>query len=108
MGQHTLYAVLAQTDGSGDAGGVTSSIILFAIIGFVFYFFVIRPQRRRVADMRSLHSSLETGDEVRTVGGMFGRIESIDESQVVLDMGEGTRLRFTVQAIAAKVQEPDA
>jgi len=102
MTQHNFYAVLAQADGGGD-GGFASSLILFAIIGFVFFFFIIRPQRRRVAEMRSLHSSLEEGDEVRTVGGMIGTIETIEDDVIVLDMGGGTRLRFTRQAIAAKV-----
>ncbi len=102
MPQLNFYAVLAQADGGSDAAWA-NSLILFALIGFVFYFFMIRPQRRRVAEMRALHSSLEVGDEVRTVGGMLGRIDSIHDDEVVLDMGDGNRIRFSRQAIAAKV-----
>lgn len=98
-----FIAVVAQGD-TGDAasGGFVSSLLLFAVLGLVFYFLLIRPQRKRASQMRNLHGSLEVGDEVRTVGGMLGRIESIDDSEVTLDMGGGTRLRFTRQAIASK------
>lgn len=106
MGQHNFFAVLAQAD-SGDSGGLASSLVLFAIIGAVFYFFIIRPQRKRVSDMRSLHSSLGTGDEVRTVGGMLGTIVSMDDDVVTLDMGGGTTLRFAKQAIASKTTEAE-
>ena len=103
MGHHNFFAVLAQADSSG--GGIVSSIFLFAIIGGVFYMFIIRPQRKRMADMRSLHSSLGPGDEVRTVGGMIGTIRSMEDDVVELDMGGGTTLRFTKQAIATKLTE---
>lgn len=105
MADLTMFAVLAQSDG-GDAGSgsAVSSLVLFAILGAVFYFLLIRPQRRRVADMRNLQSSIGVGDEVRTVGGMLGRVERLDETEVTLDMGGGTRIRFTRQAIAAKIE----
>jgi preprotein translocase subunit YajC len=106
MAQLNFLAVMAQADAT-DGGGLASSLVLFGVIGFVFYFFMIRPQRRRVSEQRALHDSLDEGDEVRTVGGMLGRIESIDDDLVVLDMGGGTRLRFARQAIAMKVTEAE-
>lgn len=107
MGHLSFFAVLAQAD-SGDSGGVAGSLIFLGLIGAVFYFFAIRPQRRRATEIRGLQASLEEGDEVRTAGGIFGRIDRIDEDVVVVDVGGGTTIRFSRQAIAAKVGEPEA
>jgi preprotein translocase subunit YajC len=102
MGHLSFFAVLAQAD-SGDTGGIAGSLIFLAIIGAVFYFFAIRPQRRRATEIRSLQQSLAEGDEIRTAGGILGRIEQIDGEVVTVDVGSGTRMRFARQAIAAKV-----
>ena len=108
MGNLSFFAVVAQADaGSPSQGSGTASLLLLVGLGAVFYFFLIRPQRKRVATMRSLHGSLEVGDDVRTVGGLLGTIESIDDDVVMLDVA-GTRLRFTRQAIASKVGETDS
>ena len=72
----------------------------------IFYFLLIRPQQRRARQQRELVDSLSVGDEVVTIGGMFGTIESMDEESVTLDAGSGTRIRFIKQAVARKfVQE---
>ncbi len=107
MGHLSFFAVLAQAD-SGDTGGVAGSLIFLALLGAVFYFFAIRPQRRRASEIRGLQASLEEGDQIRTAGGIFGRIDSIDGDLVVVDVGDGTRIRFSRQAIAAKVGDTES
>lgn len=107
MGHLSFFAVLAQAD-SGETGGVAGSLIFLALIGAVFYFFAIRPQRRRAGEIRTLQSSLQEGDEIRTAGGIFGRIDSIDGDMVVVDVGGGTRIRFSRQAMAAKVGDTES
>jgi preprotein translocase subunit YajC len=72
----------------------------------IFYFLLIRPQQRRARQQRELVGSLAVGDEVVTIGGMFGTITDMDDESVTLDVGSGTRIRFVKQAVARKfVQE---
>ena len=87
-------------------GNFTFLISLVLMVG-IFYFLLIRPQQRRVRQQRDLVESLGVGDEVVTIGGIFGRIHEMDEESVTLDVGSGTRIRFVKQAVARKFVEDD-
>lgn len=88
-------------------GGGTSSLIFLGLMVLVFYFLIIRPQRKRAKDQQELSSSLSTGDQVRTIGGIHGTILSIDGDDVVLRVEEG-KLRISRRAVGSRVNEgPD-
>jgi preprotein translocase subunit YajC len=106
-GTHMTAAILAQNQTGG--GQLTFLISLVLMVG-IFYFLLIRPQQRRVRQQRELVDSLAVGDEVVTIGGMFGTIFEMDDEGVTLDVGSGTRIRFVKQAIARKFvrEEPES
>lgn len=93
-------ALVAQQSGSN----VTFLISLVLMVA-IFYFLLIRPQQRRVRQQRSLVESLHVGDEVITIGGLFGTILEIEDETITLDAGAGTRLRYLKQAVARKFVE---
>ena len=97
----TATSVLAQQAGGGN---VTFLISLVLMVG-IFYFLLIRPQQRRARQQRDLVGSLKLGDEVITIGGMFGTILEMDDETITLDAGAGTRLRYLKQAVARKFVE---
>jgi preprotein translocase subunit YajC len=99
-----IAAILAQ----GGGQNVTFLISLVLMVA-IFYFLLIRPQQRRARQQRDLVSSLGVGDEVVTIGGMFGTIFEMNDESVTLDVGSGTRIRFVKQAIARKFvrEEPE-
>lgn len=66
----------------------------------VFWFVLIRPQRRRQAAHQSLISSIGTGDEVITAGGVFGKVKSIADDHIVLEIAPGTNIRLAKEAVA--------
>ena len=86
------------------ADGVSSLIFLVLLIG-IFYFMLIRPQKRRVAEHRSLVESVGVGDEVVTIGGLFGTVQRVGDDEIELEVSPGTRLRFVKSAIARRVTE---
>ena len=97
-------SLVAQQGGAGNFTFLLSLVLMVAI----FYFLLIRPQQRRARQQRDLVQSLDVGDEVVTIGGMFGRIMDLDDETVTLDVGSGTRIRFLKQAVARKyVEEPE-
>jgi preprotein translocase subunit YajC len=88
-------------------GSPYSSLIFLVLMVAVFYFLIIRPQRRRVKAQQELASSLQIGHEVRTIGGIHGRVISLDEDSVVLQVEEG-RLRVARRAIGSRVGTDEA
>jgi preprotein translocase subunit YajC len=94
--------LVAQTGGS-NLTFLLSLVLMVAI----FYFLLIRPQQRRARQQRALVESLDVGDEVVTIGGLFGRIMEVDDEAVTIDAGAGTRLRFLKQAVARKLVEDE-
>jgi preprotein translocase subunit YajC len=76
---------------------------LVAMLG-AFYWLLIRPQRRQVAAHHALMASLSVGDEVMTMGGIFGRIQRLESDVVDLEVAPGTSLRVARTAISLKVE----
>lgn len=74
-------------------------VLMFA----AFYMLLVRPQRRQVMAHRQLMASLNVGDEVMTMGGIFGRILRLEDEVVDLEVAPGTSLRIARSAISRKV-----
>jgi len=71
----------------------------------VFYFLILRPQRKRVRAQQELAASVAVGDRVQTIGGIQGRVHSLDDVTVVLELEQG-RIRVAKRAIAQKIELP--
>ncbi len=96
--------VLAQeADATQPEGSALTSLLFIALIVGGGYFLFIRPQRKRVQAMEDVRNSVVIGSEVRTVGGIFGTVVVDDDDVVVIDTGEGSRLRIARRAIAETV-----
>jgi preprotein translocase subunit YajC len=95
----------AATTGSSGSNVVTTLILYAVVIGGLFYFLMIRPQRTRMKRHEEMMSGLAVGDEVQTVGGIYGRIEFMDESTAIIQVEGGGRLRVARRALAGKAGE---
>jgi preprotein translocase subunit YajC len=82
---------------------VLSLLWMIVMLG-VFYALLIRPQRRNMAAHQALMASLNEGDEVMTMGGIYGRIQTLDEQVIELEVAPGTSLRVARSAISRKVE----
>jgi preprotein translocase subunit YajC len=98
---HAL-SILAQTDDGGGGGGITSLLILL-LIPFAMYFFLIRPQRKRMREQTSMQSSLGVGDEVITSSGMYGFITGEEDDLFWLEIDDDVQIRVARAAIQGKV-----
>ena len=89
-----------------EPGGLIVLVALFAL----FWLFVIRPQRRRVQDQRTLHESIEVGDEIVTLGGLLGRVKAIDETDDTLEVeiAPGTNVKVVRRGVAAVIEPEKA
>ena len=83
-------------------GSLSSMLILFAVFGAIFYFMLIRPQRKRQAKMTELMGGLKRGDGVVTAGGIHGEIDSIGDTAVVLTLEDGAKLKVAKSSVVQK------
>jgi len=83
-----------------------SSLLLLGLLVVIFYFLLIRPQQKRLKQHQALVASLAPGDEVVTIGGIFGRVKTISDDQVMLEVAESTVVRVSRQAVSKKVETP--
>lgn len=98
--------LLAETT-AATGGGITQ-IAIFAVFGLALWFLLIRPQQKRQKEQKELLSRLEAGQDVVTVGGLYGTIDAVGDEWVDLQVDQdGTILRFTRQAVAS-ITSPDA
>ncbi len=92
--------ILAQaTEGGGSS---LTAFLPLVLIGVVFYFLLIRPQRQRAKRQSELVDALQVGDQVQTVGGLYGVIVAMAEDALVLGVEDG-RIRVARRAIARKI-----
>jgi len=87
----------------GAEGGFDPTIIIFLVLIFaMFYFLMIRPQRKRQKEHRQLIEELQRGDRVVTAGGIYGVIETISEDSVVIKVESGATMRVAKDSVALK------
>jgi preprotein translocase subunit YajC len=87
---------------NGQSGAL--SPFLFLIIIFVlFYFLLIRPQAKKQKEHRQMVDALADGDEIITGGGLLGRITSVDEQFVTVEVAKGVSLQVQKHSIATVV-----
>ncbi len=82
-----------------------SLVILIVVFGAIFYFLIIRPQKKREREHRKLIQSLKRGDRVVTAGGIYGTIDKIDDDTVILSLEEGAKVRIAKSSIVEKVRK---
>ncbi|HOT23088.1 MAG TPA: preprotein translocase subunit YajC [Thermoleophilia bacterium] len=86
----------------------TGMLIIYILIFFgIFYFLAVRPQRKQRQAHQEMVAMLKKGDEVVTIGGMFGVIRRIGDDWVEMDVSKGTRVRFLKRAISQIVSEEE-
>ncbi len=88
--------ILAQV-GGGDWMG---QLLLWGGIILVFYFFMIRPQQKKQKDQKSFSESLTKGAMVVTIGGLHGKVLTVEDNTVILEVDKGTRMVFEKSAIS--------
>jgi preprotein translocase subunit YajC len=76
----------------------------FLIIFFIFYFLMIRPQKKRMMEEQNLLNSLNKGDEVYTKAGIIGTITGLTEKVVTLEISQGVKMKVLRSQIGGLAQ----
>ncbi|MCK9444624.1 MAG: preprotein translocase subunit YajC [Tissierellaceae bacterium] len=81
---------------------------LIVTLGFlvVFYFLIIRPQKKKEAQVTEMRNNLRIGDEIVTIGGIYGKVTKVREDIVLIEAGPSkTRLEMTKWSIGSVVKK---
>ena len=94
------FAVLADTAAPTGGGSLWPTLIMIGGLVLVFYFFMIRPQKRQENEVRNMRDNLVVGDEITTIGGIIGKIVSIKEETCMIETGKDkVRMRILKSAV---------
>jgi preprotein translocase subunit YajC len=94
------YFLVLLEDQPGGGMGMLSSLVPFILIIGVFYFLIIRPQQKRQKERTKLLAAVKVGDEVITAGGVYGKIDHIEENIVYLKISDNTKIKIEKSSVA--------
>ena len=91
-------------------GDSTSMIIMVVAMVAIFYFFMIRPENKKKKKLAEMRESLGVGDTITTIGGIFGKVVSVDEDKITFETSED-RVRiqiakWAVSTVGKATEEP--
>ena len=93
-------AAAATGTDANSAGSLLSMFLPMILIVAVFYFLMIRPQRKKDKKVKDMLANLKPGDRISTIGGIYGTIKSLRDDDVTLNVGrENTEIVFARWAI---------
>ncbi|MEQ9285900.1 MAG: preprotein translocase subunit YajC [Cyclobacteriaceae bacterium] len=97
-----LKFILLQASGGS---GSTMNFVMLGLMAVIFYVFFIRPQQKKQKDQKKFTEEVKKGDQVVTLGGIHGKILSLDDSTITLEIDRGCKMvveRSSVSMEASK------
>lgn len=96
--------MLSYASGSSSSGGSSLFFpLLMAAALLFFWLLIVRPQQKRRKDAEAQQKAVDVGDEIVTIGGLYGVIVEMDDESVFLEIDEGVHARYARQAIGRVV-----
>jgi preprotein translocase subunit YajC len=70
------------------------------------WFFMIRPQRKQQKELQNFRNSLQKGDKVVTIGGIYGTVVEIKDATVLIEIDNSVKIRVSKQALVKDFSDP--
>ncbi len=84
---------------------MVTTFITFGLIIAVFYFLIIRPQRKREKETKAMINAVKKGDKVVTIGGIRGTVTSVKDAVITLKVDDNTKIEFSKSAISSVIDK---
>ena len=89
-------------EGAAQQGGLMGMLFPLAIFVLIFYFFIIRPQRKRDKQHNNMIAGINRGDQIVTIGGFLGTVREVRDDTFQIEIAEGVRVRILKSAVQTK------
>ena len=90
------------------SGQGIAQFIPLILIFIIFYFFLIRPQQKRVKEHKSMVETLKRGDEIITSGGIIGIVERVmEDDRIEVLIGENTKVKIIRSTITSLLKKEE-
>ena len=107
---------LETVEGTGNSGGgpgdLISMVVMMLLMVGVFYFLLIRPQRKKDKAVKAMLAALKKGDRVCTIGGIYGTITAVSDDSITLSVGSAQNsvvfARWAIRSVEDAVTENDS
>ncbi len=99
-----ISQAFASAEVAGQApgpGGMITQLVMLGGFVVIFWLLIWRPQNKRAKEHKQLLASISKGDEVVTTGGIIGKVVSVTDDFVTLQVGEKVDLTFQKSSVAA-------
>ncbi len=100
--------ILAAEGPAAPTQSPLSSFIPIILMFVIFYFVLIRPQRKRQKELAAQVAAMKTGDHVLTAGGIHGIVANVKERTVVLKVADNVKIEFEKTGVQSIVKKKDA
>lgn len=98
-----ILAMMGAPAGGGAGAAPQSSAFMFIWLGLMvalFYFMLIRPQKRREKERRALLEAVKTGDRILFAGGMLGVVANVKEKTLIVKIADGVKIEIVRGAVS--------
>lgn len=85
---------------AAPAGANYTQFIMLGGMVVIFYFFFIRPQQKKQKDQKKFIEAIKKGDHVVTVGGIHGKVVSVEDTTITLDVDKGNKITFEKSSVS--------
>lgn len=102
-----LAPLIAQTDEGSGAGNILGFLLPLVLLGGLFYVLLYLPRRRQQKKAEQMLGEITVGDEVRTIGGIYGKVHAEDDDSYTIDLGDGTKMKIAKRAVAERLGDDD-
>ena len=90
------------------SGSGFAQFVPLILIFVIFYFFLIRPQQKKIKEHKAMVRALKRGDDVITSGGIVGKIEKVyEDDKVDLSISEGVTIKIIKSTVQSLLNSPN-
>ncbi|MDM7256095.1 MAG: preprotein translocase subunit YajC [Paracoccus sp. (in: a-proteobacteria)] len=102
-----MFVTPAYAQDAAAGANPIASLIPFVLIFVIMYFLMIRPQQKRMKEHRAMVEALKKGDQVVTQGGILGKVVSVRDNEVEIEIAQGVKVRVVRSTISSVVSKTD-
>ncbi len=95
-----MFLAMAPSQNGQGGGDIFGTVIMFALIIFIFYFLILRPQQKKQKERQKLLDALKKGDKVITAGGIHGTVVGMEDKTVLVQVTDTVKLKIEKASVS--------